>query len=178
MPTFDIGDEILEFNDIPIETYRNFYRVLAHGSNIAAVERNVNDLMVKGPNDKMSIKLKKKDNSIITYECRRDFSNYDSFNLVAYDIKPWRDTTLKEGCSFGIINMTKFHPATDHLEMLDDIWKKNAWIIDLRGQISIDFSLLAPFIYPDTISYYFHLEPNLNIPGEFYSRKNTSIRYL
>jgi carboxyl-terminal processing protease len=173
----EIGDEITKINDVPMEIIRDFYRPLAEGANIAAVERNVNDLMVKGPKDKFNLTLIKKDKSIAIYDGRRDYSNFDSLYIDKISDKPWKDTTLKDGCRYGIIDMTKYHYGIKQIEMLEDLWKTDGWIFDLRGNIRVPFSEFVPYIYLDSIRYYFTIQPNIQIPGEFYFLRNTSPVY-
>lgn len=172
----DIGDEVIEFNDIPIETYRNQFRALAEGSNQAAIERNVNELVIRGAKDKFSVKVLKADNSSFTYDGQREIEYKDSFiNLLSQ--LPYKDTVLNDGCTFGIIDMTSYHLATNQKEMIEKLWNTDAWILDLRGTVYEYFSLFAPYFYPDSINYNFSITPNFQIPGEFYYEKYTSSIY-
>lgn len=173
----EIGDEIIEIDNQPIDLVRNFYRALVEGSNPAAVERNVDEILLRGPLDKFSIRYIKKDKSINLFENRRNIYNYDSLFSQKYDSIPWKDTSISKGCKFGIIKVNQYHPSTKLIDILEVIWNNDAWIFDLRGSSSVDFDLFAPYIYRDSVNYIYHLNPSLSIPGEFYRSKFTSPYY-
>lgn len=173
----EIGDEIIELDNEPIEQRRSYYRSLVEGSNPAAIERNVDEYILKGPQDKFSMKYVKKDKSINLFESRREPVYYDSLFAQKIEDKPWIDTILSEGCKFGIIKINKYNPGNRFLEMLEVIWDNDAWIFDLRGNANVDFSKFVPYIYQDTIRYLFWFSPNFQIPGEFFFNRNSSPIY-
>lgn len=173
----EIGDEIIELDNEPIEQRRSFYRSLVEGSNPAAIERNVDEYILKGPQDKFSMKYVKKDKSINLFESRREPVYYDSLFAQKIEDKPWIDTTLNGNCKFGIIKINRYYPTNRLIDMLETIWYHDAWIFDLRGTSTEPFSSFAPYIYRDSINYIYHLNPNLQIPGEFYRSKYTSPYY-
>lgn len=168
---FSIGDEITHYEEIPIDMLRNTYRELVEGANSASIERNIDDMITRGIEDKFQVTIKKANGQSIVYSGRRSIDNIDIINNVP-KTRPIYDTTLGNGCSFGIIDLRVIKPDELNTENIEKIWYKDAWILDLRGIPFVTFeSFLIRYIFNDYKEYYFIKEPNLQIPGEFYSRK-------
>ena len=162
-----IGDEIIEINGIPIEDHRDYFRALVEGSNSVAVERNVDNVLLRNSSD---LKLKKADNSIYSINWSRGISYQDSPSLST-KTSAWRDTMLSDQCRFGIVDMTRMTKG-DVLPMLRNLWEDanvSAIILDLRNETSLQFIDFSQYVYNFDYSRYFYIrKPNMERPGSFY----------
>ena len=166
----NIGDEVTYIEEEPIQSVREYYRTFAEGANEAAIERNVDEMICRG-NSYASFKIKKANGQSVLYSFLRSKENIIYFQNIP-DTKSLYDTTVSDGCSFGILDFRKITSNDITTETLETIWFKDAWIFDLRGTPVVWFEqFLIRYIYNDYKEYYFFREPNLQIPGEFYSQK-------
>lgn len=172
-----IGDEVTYIEEEPIDAVRARYREFAEGSNTAAIERNVDELICRGK-PYTAFAFKKSNGQSVYYNTIRKKDNITYWNHIPAT-KPIYDTTLAEGCSFGVIDFRKINNAELNTENLESIWYKDAWILDFRGLPFVSFeSFFIRYIYNEYKEYIYYREPNLQIPGEFYSQKIYNIDYL
>lgn len=165
-----IGDEVILIEEQPMGMVRDFYRTYAEGANSAAIERNIDEVICRGRKGYTFMTLKKTNGQSYSYKAFRSKENYLYFQNLP-KTKSIYDTVLKEGCSFGIIDLRRTISNELTVEKIQTIWDKDAWILDLRGIPFIQFeSFLIHFVYNGYKEYYFTREPNLLIPGEFYSQ--------
>lgn len=169
IPSVSIGDEIIMMNGIYMEDYRNIYRELAEGTNQDAIERRVNEMIVRDSKSTVVVLIKTKtgDSIAVTLPCQASY--WDSLEYATMNRRPWQDTMV-ESCKFSII-----YPKNISIDMMDsmlgNISGSDAAIIDLRMGREYKFSFFHFLSYfsPKQINAFYEIKPNTSRPGEFYT---------
>jgi hypothetical protein len=166
-----IGDEVTLIKELPIAVVRENYKQFAEGANSAAIERNIDEMICKGDSGFTLITLQKANGHSYVYKAHRSIDNLPYFQNIP-KTKSLYDTTIADGCSFGIIDLRKINWLELNRMNLETIWYKDAWILDFRGIPATRIErFLIHYVFNEYKEYYFSRKPNLNIPGEFFSQK-------
>jgi hypothetical protein len=166
-----IGDELILIEEQPIEMVRENYRQYAVGANSAALERNIDEMICKGDSGFTFMTFQKANAQSYDYKAYRSIDNLPYFQNLP-KTKSIYDTTIADGCGYGIIDFRKINWLELNRMNLETIWYKDAWILDFRGIPATRFeSFLINYIYNEYKEYYFSRKPNLSIPGEFHFQK-------
>lgn len=174
----EIGDEILEIDAIPIDELRNQSKLYAHGSNDASIQRNIDYHLIRGQEGTYNILIKKKDGSTQIYSIQRR-PDWKNVMKIPPNPKPLWDTVIDKNCRLGYWD---FRTLTGYdlidRSFLDSMWVCDAWIVDLRGTPLLNFDTnFFKYIYNEPEFIYYTIEPNLQIPGEFYSFRYIAGRF-
>lgn len=160
-----VGNVIKAIDGVPIKTLRDSLRNYSFGSNNAALERNLNELVLWGPNGSSNVTLDSGSGSFNTTFIRNS-SNYTTLsNMVAP--KTWWDTTLPGGCTVGVVDMGLLQ-QTDVQTMFNDLGNKDAIVFDIRNYPNGTMWYIVNYIYSSHINVGNFTTPDITYPGRLY----------
>ncbi len=160
----NVGDIIKQIDGQNIYTLRDSLRRYVHGSNNAAIERNLNNIILWGDYDNFQIVV---DNGI-TYDTVTLNRNNTNYSYLQSNNNPiWWDTTLIDGCNIGYVNMGKLktHQIPD---MFNDLWNTDAIVFDIRNYPNGTLWTLINYLYINPINIAAFTIPDITYPGTLY----------
>lgn len=162
--TVKVGDIIKEIDGENIYNLRDSLREYAHGSNDVVIEREINNIIMRGPFGSFPIVVD--DGSTIHTESLNRNSYYE--NQLNNNASPiWKDTTVNGNCNFGIVDMGRLE-VSDIENMFDDLWDTDAIIFDLRNYPNATLWDIVDYLYPSNIHIANFTVPDIRYPGRLY----------
>lgn len=159
-----VGDIIKEIDGKDIYSLRDSLREYAHGSNDVIIERELNNIIVKGGMGSFSIAVDDGSN-IHTESLNRNSSNFNQLNTDTSPI--WRDTTVNENFNFGIVDMGRLE-SVDVSTMFTDLWDTDAIIFDIRNYPNGTLWDIVNYLYPSSIHIGNFTVPDITYPGRLF----------
>jgi len=160
-----IGDIIKEIDSINIYTLRDSVRKYSKGSNNIIIEDNINQILMWGNYGEFQIKIDDGVN-IQTKTLIRNNSNYSHLNSN-FNNPIWKDTTINNSCSFGIVDMGQLE-ISDISNMFNDLWDTDAIIFDIRSYPNATLWEIVNYLFPDSIHIANFTVPDITYPGRLY----------
>ncbi len=157
----NVGDVIKEIDGENIYSLRDSLSVFAHGSNDVIIERELNEIIMRGSSGDFSITVDDGSN-VHTETLNRNTSNYTNLNIDTSPI--WKDTIVNGNCNYGIVDMGRLEVS--HINsMLTDLWDTDAIIFDIRNYPNGTLWNLVNFLYPSSIHIANFTIPDITYPG-------------
>ena len=160
----NVGDIIKEIDGESIYTLRDSLRKYAHGSNDVFIERELNNIIIRGAYGSFTITVDNGSN-IHTESLNRNGSNYNNLNT---NIGPfWKDTTINGNCNFGIVDMGILE-GSDISTMFGDLWNTDVLIFDIRNYPKGTLWNIVDYLYTTSIHIANFTTPDITYPGRLY----------
>jgi hypothetical protein len=154
-----VGDVIKSIDGVDIYHLRDSLRPYAYGSNDVIIERELNSLIKKGYFGGFELTVNNGITDNTVYLNRSYSSINDSEDYI------WKDTTISDGCTFGIVNMGLLN--TTHIEtMFNDLWETDAIIFDIRNYPNGTLWTIVNYLYPSSIHIANFTKPSISYPGK------------
>ncbi|MCD4747082.1 MAG: T9SS type A sorting domain-containing protein [Bacteroidales bacterium] len=160
----DVGDILKEIDGQNIYELRDSLREFAHGSNNEFIEKEINEIILKGSNGSFSITVDNGTN-IHSETLYRNNSNYNQLQTNTNPV--WKDTIINGTCSFGVVDMGKLEIA-DISSMFSDLWDTDAIIFDLRNIPNNTLWYIVDYLYESSIHIANFTVPDITYPGRLY----------
>ncbi|MHC1777162.1 MAG: GEVED domain-containing protein [Lentimicrobium sp.] len=156
-----VGDVIKEIDGVNIYTLRDSLRKHAHGSNHDGIERNLNVLIMFGDSGEFEITV---ENSSGTHTTTLTRNLENANNLVINNTPVWRETTVNDICTFGIVDMGRLE-TTQVANMFADLWNTDAIIFDIRNYPKGTLWYIVNYLFSSPIHIAKFTVPDINYPG-------------
>ncbi|MFT5266078.1 MAG: carboxyl-terminal processing protease, partial [Polaribacter sp.] len=157
----NVGDIIKEIDGENIYNLRDSLRELAHGSNDVIIERELNNIIMRGSSGSFSIAVDNGSN-IHTEILNRNNSNFFNLNIDTSPI--WKDTTVNGNCNFGIVDMGRLE-TSDVNTMFVDLLDTDAIIFDIRNYPNGTLWDIVNYLYPSSLHIANFTTPDITYPG-------------
>jgi carboxyl-terminal processing protease len=164
-PGISVGDVIKSIDGVDIYYQRDSLRKYAHGSNDPVIERELNYLIMYGPDGISQVVL---DDGIglDTVSFSRNGTNFNE--LMWVDNSPmWTDTIMNGQCHYGIVNMYNLESSWVG-DMFYALWETDAIIFDIRRGAYSTIENIVNYIYSNPIEIAKYLVPKCTYPGTYY----------
>jgi len=156
-----VGDVIKKIDGKDIYHLRDSLREYAHGSNDVIIERELNNIVIRGAIGGFTVTVDD-GNNIHTESLIRTNSNLN--NLIQNPNPAWRDTVLAGGCHVGIVDMGKIETNEIH-KMFHLLKNTDALIFDVRNYPNGTLWEIVNYLYPGPIQVADFTRPDILYPG-------------
>lgn len=156
-----VGDIIKKIDELDIYKLRDSLRKYASGSNEVIIERELNDMILRGDDGSFSLTVDNGSNTH-TESLNRNSSHYSSLRMDTSPI--WKDTTIDGSCNFGIVDMGRLE-KDDIFSMFTDLWDTDAIIFDVRNYPNGTLAWLINNLFLSSFHMASFTTPDINYPG-------------
>ena len=164
----EVGDILLEIENVPVEQLRDDCRPLMAASNETVMNRNINSgCLIWGDLGPFEIKVEKADGTeVVINDLRRSFEDFRDFHY-GLEAKPSWEKIVVDGCGeFGYVDMELL--TTDEVSsMASDLWQLPAIVFDLRNYPQGTLWNIIPEMFSRQIHIANFTVPNKNYAGQF-----------
>ncbi len=159
-PGIKQGDIIKEIDGHDVYELRDSLRRYAHGSNDVIIERELNNILMRGDFGAFSLTLDDGSGPRTTTTFRTD-SHLEALNEDSSAV--WKDTVVGS-CNFGIIDMGRL-VRDDIPQMFSDLWDTDVLIFDIRSYPNGTLWTLVNYLYESPIHIASFTVPDITYPG-------------
>lgn len=159
-----VGDVITAIDGEDIELLKNNLRQYSYGSNEPSIEKNLNFIIMSGPEGAFPITVfdGTTTHSAVLY---RNSTNYSALQVNNSPI--WRDTVTSGGCTYGIVDMGRLETSMV-ATMFSDFSNTDAIIFDIRNYPRATLWTIVNYIFPAPIHIANFTVPDITFPGRLY----------
>lgn len=163
----NVGDLILELDNVPIETVRNDLKKYAIASNEVTTQRNINNFLIRNSEMGMVLKVAKANgNEVVIDNLERSSTKYTSFHSGPFTNLAWKTIKTEVCGDVGYIDMGLLE--NKHLpDMMNDLWQKETIIFDIRNYPNGTLWELVDFLFNEPIHIADFTIPDPNYAGQF-----------
>lgn len=155
----EIGDEILEIDNIETDKLRKYYTKYVSGNTSEKINADIDKILCRGKTNILKIKILRK-NVIKTIYCNRYYSNFKQLAKSNEKLDSYKIISDSIGyIDIGEITNNQVDEAFIYLKDTKGL------IIDLRKYPKNTLYKLTEYLYDKEIMFANFLEPNMNYPG-------------
>lgn len=156
------GDVIQSINDMTIHAYRDSLRRYTAGSNTAAIERNINSWILRGPNTEVQLLLEN-DEGVKDISITRSVSAAYYFELIEPEGPIW-EIVYVDDARCGYVDMERLEVS--HISsMFTDLWETDGICFDVRNYPQGTMWDMIRYLFDDPIHIADFTVPDITYPG-------------
>jgi carboxyl-terminal processing protease len=159
-----VGDVIMAMDGEEINTLKGNLRQYSYGSNDPSIEKNLNFIIMTGPEGPFPITVND-GNSVHSTTLMRNATNYSALQANTSPI--WSVTVAPGGCTYGIVDMGRLETSMI-ATMFADFSNTDAIIFDQRNYPNGTLWTIVNYIFPAPIHIANFTVPDITYPGRLY----------
>ena len=158
-----VGDIILKCHDTDIDTFRNDVRKYVQASNEPTLERNINELVLRGQSTQLPFTLLRNGQTInVTVPANYADIYADAMEAADLALDKWK---ILPG-NIGYVHMGILEPE-DVAQMMSELLTTKAIIFDIRNYPNGTLYDISEYLNPELTEFFFLTKPDMDYPGSF-----------
>ena len=159
-----VGDVIEAIDGRDIHDLRESLRRYSHASNEVIIQRNINDMLVRGNEGSFSLTIDRGQGSQYLSLSREA----DNFALLQADTSPiWREELTPNGLRVGIVDMGRLE-VNQIRNLFQNFSDTDAIVFDIRNYPNGTLWTLVDYLYPRPINIANFTTPDITFPGRLF----------